>query len=165
MDDGTIDLPALAKGLNLVVGALIIICSIVFMASNGSYLAVVVGLETIVFSVALLVVELQADPVLGTIRQVAPFVNTQKGEILVALLTALFLFGMGSFGIAMGFILFAAVILNSYVVVMHPDSVADRQDAIPQSDQYGDGVSSNLSNPLYPDESFAPQAQPSTADL
>ena len=120
MDDGTIDLPALAKGLNLVVGALIIICSIVFMASNGSYLAVVVGLETIVFSVALLVVELQADPVLGTIRQVAPFVNTQKGEILVALLTALFLFGMGSFGIAMGFILFA-VVANSvaYVALLH----------------------------------------------
>ncbi|KAH8046861.1 phosphoglycerate mutase [Aureococcus anophagefferens] len=75
MDDGSIDVPALAKGLNLVVGALIAICAVVFMASNGSYLAVVVGLETIVFAALLLIVELQADPALATVRQVAPFAN------------------------------------------------------------------------------------------
>ncbi|KAH8072170.1 phosphoglycerate mutase [Aureococcus anophagefferens] len=165
MDDGSIDVPALAKGLNLVVGALIAICAVVFMASNGSYLAVVVGLETIVFAALLLIVELQADPALATVRQVAPFANTPRGEVLVSVLTGLFLFGMGAFGIAMGVILFAAVGLNAYVFVAHPEAVADRQDPIPQTDQYSDP--STLSNPLYPDgsEPYQPSTQPSTADL
>ena len=165
MDEGSLDVPALAKGLNLVVGALIIICSLVFMVSNGSYLAIVVGLETIIFSVILVVVELQADPLLATIRQVAPFLNTIKGELFVSVLIMLFLFGMGAFGIAMGVILFAAVGLNAYVFVAHPEAVADRQDPIPQTDQYSDP--STLSNPLYPDgsEPYLPSTQPSTADL
>ena len=83
----------------------------------------------------------------------------------MSVLTGLFLFGMGAFGIAMGVILFAAVGLNAYVFVAHPEAVADRQDPIPQTDQYSDP--STLSNPLYPDgsEPYQPSTQPSTADL
>lgn len=157
----SVDVPALSKGLNLVVGILIIICAIVFMATSGSYLAIVVGLETIVFAAAVVVVELQAEPVLGTIRRVAPFLNTTRGEAFVSALVTLFLFGMGAFGIAMGVILFFTIVLNAYVYVAHPEAVADRQDA-PQDD----GGAGDYAPP-FDDSPFAapPPAAPSTADL
>jgi len=130
----------------------------------GSYLAVIVGLETIVFSAAVLVVELQAEPVLGTVRRVAPFLNTTRGEAFVSVLVALFLFCMGAFGIAMGVILFFTVVLNAYVYVAHPEAVADRAD---DPDAEGGAASTGAYAPPFDDSPFAapPPTQPSTADL
>jgi len=166
------------------------------MASYGSYLAVIVGLETILFASVLVVVELQADPALQVIRRVAPFLNTHpgraaeassaraasvetkgasstrvergarrhNGELAAAVLVLLFLFGMGAFGIAMGVITFFLLVLNAYVITVHPESVADRQDPLPVGDELG-GAQAPFHSGFEDDSPYAPKTTPSTADL
>ena len=50
---GGLDVPALAKGLNLLVSILCVACAIAFMSEEGSYLSVIIGLETAFFAAAL----------------------------------------------------------------------------------------------------------------
>mmetsp|Transcript_12338 Transcript_12338/g.37956 ORF Transcript_12338/g.37956 Transcript_12338/m.37956 type:complete len:161 (+) Transcript_12338:290-772(+) len=159
--DGPVDVPALAKGLNIVVAALVVICSIVFMASQGSYLSVLVGLETMLFAAVLGVVETRADPPLSQIRAVAPFLCTPPGELFVSGLAVLFVFAMGAFGIAMGMILCLTLGLNAYVIQAHPDAAADLRDP----DDAGPGAAAPFHGGYEDDSPYAPKTQPSTADL
>merc|ERR1719248_560218 len=46
---GGLDVPALAKGLNLLASILCVACAIAFMSEEGSYLSVIIGLETAFF--------------------------------------------------------------------------------------------------------------------
>ena len=154
---GGLDVPALAKGLNLLVSILCVACAIAFMSEEGSYLSVIIGLETAFFAAALACVELQLDPPLSILRSVVPFVTTLRGEAFVAVLGVLFLFAMGTFGVVMAIILLCTLALNGYVAVTSPESMQrDSGDAGPQFAAAGYDVD---------DAAFSPAAQPSTADL
>ena len=120
---GGLDVPALAKGLNLLVSILCVACAIAFMSEEGSYLSVIIGLETAFFAAALACVELQLDPPLSILRSVVPFVTTLRGEAFVAVLGVLFLFAMGTFGVVMAIILLCTLALNGYVAVTSPESM------------------------------------------
>lgn len=134
-----VDLPALTKGLSLCTGALVIICSIVFMAANGSYLSVVVGIETMVFAAFLLVIEVQQPAqFLESFKEFCPGMLTIQGQLFVSVLTALFLFAMDGFGIAMAIILVACVCLNAYTLNQFPDSMPARFGTLEPSDMHGD---------------------------
>ena len=155
---GGLDVPALAKGLNLLVSILCVACAIAFMSEEGSYLSVIIGLETAFFAAALACVELQLDPPLSILRSVVPFVTTLRGEAFVAVLGVLFLFAMGTFGVVMAIILMCTLALNGYVAVTSPESMQrdGGGDAGPQFAAAGYDVD---------DAAFSPAAQPSTADL
>lgn len=155
---GGLDVPALAKGLNLLVSILCVACAIAFMSEEGSYLSVIIGLETAFFAAALACVELQLDPPLSILRSVVPFVTTLRGEAFVAVLGVLFLFAMGTFGVVMAIILLCTLALNGYVAVTSPESMQrdGGGDAGPQFAAAGYDVD---------DAAFSPAAQPSTADL
>ena len=155
---GGLDVPALAKGLNLLVSILCVACAIAFMSEEGSYLSVIIGLETAFFAAALACVELQLDPPLSVLRSVVPFVTTLRGEAFVAVLGVLFLFAMGTFGVVMALILLCTLALNGYVAVTSPESM--------QRDGGGDaGAQFAAAGYDVDDAAFSPAAQPSTADL
>ena len=82
------------------------------MSEEGSYLSVIIGLETAFFAAALACVELQLDPPLSILRSVVPFVTTLRGEAFVAVLGVLFLFAMGTFGVVMAIILLCTLALH-----------------------------------------------------
>lgn len=173
MDTSQVDLPALTKGLSLCTGALVVICSIVYMAAHSNYVSVVVGLETIVFASILLVLEVQApDGVIEKIRSQLPGLLSVQGQLFLSVLTALFLFAMDAFGIAMAVILLAVVALNAYVLTNYPDSMPVRFGTLEPTDATGE----QFAQPpyaAYPDGAnyeYNPAAakqppQPSTADL
>ena len=155
---GGLDVPALAKGLNLLVSILCVACAIAFMSEEGSYLSVIIGLETAFFAAALACVELQLDPPLSILRSVVPFVTTLRGEAFVAVLGVLFLFAMGTFGVVMAIILLCTLALNGYVAFTNPESM--------QRDGGGDaGAQFAAAGYDVDDAAFSPAAQPSTADL
>lgn len=151
---GGLDVPALAKGLNLLVSILSVTCAISFMAGEGSYLSVLIGVETAAFAAALAIVELQLDPPLSIVRSVAPGATTLKGEAFLALLMVLFLFAMGTFGVVMALLLLGTLLLNGYVAVTNPEAMQRDGPNEAQFSTQGYDVD---------DAAYAPQA--STADL
>lgn len=169
-----VNLPALTKGLSLLTGGLVIVCSIVFMATIPAYLSAVVGIETIVFAAALLVLEVQApEPVLDKIRSDLPGMLTIPGQLFLSILTMLFLFAMGAFGIAMAVILLAVVALNAFTITNYPDSMPSRFGTLEPTDATGEQYVAQPPYSAYPESvsyDYNPagppqQSQPSTADL
>mmetsp|Transcript_9678 Transcript_9678/g.13437 ORF Transcript_9678/g.13437 Transcript_9678/m.13437 type:complete len:185 (+) Transcript_9678:74-628(+) len=132
------DLPALTKGLSLCVGILVLICCIVFMSSSGTYISVVVGFETMLFTIIQLVIETQApESVIENIRSSLPVLLSAPSQIFLSILICLFLFAMYGFGIAMAIIVLATVALNIYIANTYPD-------AMPQRYAYPDSATSDL---------------------
>jgi len=185
MDVSSVDVPALTKGLSLCVGALVLICCIVFMASEGSYLSMVVGLETMIFGSMQLILETQApEVVLDMIRTDLPMLLTAPAQAFLSVLTALFLFAMNGFGIAMGVIVLLTVAANAYVLSAYPDAMPQYTQQVPDIDTaefggppvgvsgppnmeppYGNAAPSYHYNAQPPQAPVAVPQAPSTADL
>mmetsp|Transcript_3004 Transcript_3004/g.11442 ORF Transcript_3004/g.11442 Transcript_3004/m.11442 type:complete len:180 (+) Transcript_3004:73-612(+) len=173
----SVDVPALTKGLSLCVGVLVIICCIVFMAGVATYLSVVVGLETMIFAIIQLVIEVQApEAVIDKLRTDLPTLLSAPAQVFLSVVIALFLFAMGAFGIAMAVILICTVAINVYVAVYYPDAMPNRYSAPIDDAQGGPPQVFGETKPAFaqpyegigaPADGFnpAPHAQPSTADL
>ncbi|KAJ1456558.1 hypothetical protein M885DRAFT_517362 [Pelagophyceae sp. CCMP2097] len=96
----TLDVPALAKGFNLVVLALCVVCSVAFVIGYHSYFSVLIGVEVSVLAAFQLAIELgQPVSFLDMLRASLPGVLGLNGQLVTSIVLVLFLFGMGTFGI------------------------------------------------------------------
>ena len=92
------------RGASAIAYLLDVICSIVFMASGG-YLGVIIALYTITIAMFVFVsVIQQPSSMVEKMNNHTEFIFTFKGRFIVDVFLALFLFGMGGFGVAMGII-------------------------------------------------------------
>jgi hypothetical protein len=73
--------------------------------ANGFYLAVIIGLYVMFISLTVLMsIVGQPAAIMEKLNQHAEFLFTYKGRFVVDVFLALFLFGMGAFGVAMAVI-------------------------------------------------------------
>ncbi len=102
MDDSTIVTGY--RALSCISYLLTFICSAIFMG-YGLYLAVIVALYTMAASVLVLLSVIgQPTSLMDKLNTHAEFLFTYKGRIAVDVFLALFLFGMGPFGVSMAII-------------------------------------------------------------
>ncbi|GMH87748.1 hypothetical protein TrVE_jg2819 [Triparma verrucosa] len=142
------------RGASAIAYLLDVICSIVFMASGG-YLGVIIALYTITIAMFVFVsVIQQPSSMVEKMNNHTEFIFTFKGRFIVDVFLALFLFGMGGFGVAMGIITLLLIIGIRLLAASFPG-------AFEELFRQGGPSNDNFDTP-YGDTGFAPQP---SADL